>query len=260
MAGGDSSVKVKILSVIKYAKHVQRRQYGLWSSAVFAVFLVVGSLIIPGKTFADSKEEVGGAGTPSSKRSHVDTGGKNLIDPPSTLTGKKIRISQVMQVAYAAGFHNEDHLLAATAIAISESGLWSAARNWHPEKGYRPATDHITVKGPPIAWSSGRQMHSDRGLWQIASFWYPQYSDAVADSPQMSAVFVYELSQGGANFSYWDSYLGQRAQMHYDTSYDGWPALRPLVKRFLLNVQPVPKALESENSIQQGTVEPTGIN
>ena len=253
-------MKVKILSDIKYAKHFQRRRHGFWSSAVFAVFLMVGSLIIPGKTFAGFQEKVGGTANPSGGQNYLDTGGKNLIDPPSTLAGQKIRISQVMQAAYAAGFRNEDHLLAATAIAVSESGLWSAARNWHPEKGYRSATDHITVKGPPIVWSGGRQMHSDRGLWQIASFWYPQYSDAVADNPQMSAVFAFELSQGGANFSYWDSYLGQRAQMHYDTSYDGWPAIRPLVKRFLLNVQPLPKPLESENSIEQGIDEPTGIN
>lgn len=249
-ACGNSSMKVKSLPVIKYAKCAHRMQYGLRSFAVFAIFLVASSLIIPGKTFAVSNETADGTGTPPNKRSDVDTGGKNLIDPPSTLTGKKMRISQVMQVAYAAGFQNEDQLVAATAIAISESGLWSAARNWHPEKGYRPATDHITVKGPPIAWSSGRQMHSDRGLWQIASFWYPQYSDAVADSPQMAAVFAYELSKSGADFTYWDSYLGQRAQLHFDSSYDGWPAVRPLVKRFLLSVQPMPEALESETSVQ----------
>jgi hypothetical protein len=253
-------MKVKRLLVINYAKCFQRRQYDLFSSAVLAVFLVAGPLIIPGKTFAESGKKVGGPETPLSRQNDVDTGGKNLIDPPSTLTGKKMRISQVMQIAYAAGFQNEDQLVAATAIAISESGLWSAARNWHPEKGYRPATDQITVEGPSIAWSNGRQMHSDRGLWQIASYWYPQYSDTVADNPQMSAVFAYELSQAGANFSYWDSYLGQRAQLHYDKSYDGWPALRPLVKRFILNVQPLPKPLESENSIEQGIDEPTGIN
>ena len=183
-----------------------------------------------------------------------------MVDPPSTLAGKKISILQVMQAAYAAGFQSEDQLVAATAIAISESGLWSAARNWHPEQGYRPAADLITVKGPSIVWSIGRQMHSDRGLWQITSFWYPQYSDEVVDNPKMAAVFAYDLSQGGTNFYFWDSYLDQLAQIHYDQPFDGWPAIRPLVKRFLLKAQPIPQALEPETSIQQGNPEPLGVN
>lgn len=243
MACGDNSMKFKCVSVIKHAKCAHRKQYGPWGSGIFAIFLVLSSLIIPEKALADD----------------AITLGNNLVDPPSTLSGKKLSILHVMQVAYAAGFQSEEQLVAATAIAIGESGLWSAARNWHPDRGYRPATDLITVKGPSIAWSNGRQMHSDRGIWQIASFWYPQYSDAVADSPQMAAVFVFELSQGGANFTYWDSYVGQRAQKHYDQPFDGWPAIRPLAKRFLLKAEPIPQALESETSTRQGNAEPSGV-
>jgi hypothetical protein len=253
-------MKFKSLSVVEYAKCARRGQLDLRSSAVFAVFLAVSALIIPEKVFAVSMQKADGSGMPLSRPANAGTLEKNLVDPPSTLAGKKMTISQVMQAAYAAGFQNEDQLVAATSIAISESGLWSAARNWHPERGYRPATDLITVKGPSIAWSNGRQMHSDRGLWQIATFWYPQYSDAVADSPKMSAVFAYELSLGGANFTYWDSYAGQRAQIHYDKPHEGWPAIRPLVKRFLLYVRSMPEILGPETSVQQDTAEPSGIN
>jgi hypothetical protein len=255
-------VKLKCVPVIEHAKCVQRKQYGLGLSLrgvrISAVFLLMTSLIIPEKVLAISVEKGGGTEIIFGKpREEIDLR-KNLVDPPSTLSGKKLSILQVMQISYAAGFQSEEQLVAATAIAISESGLWSAARNWHPEQGNRPATDLITVKGPSIAWSNGQQMHSDRGIWQIASFWYPQYSDAVADNPKMAAIFAYELSESGTNFTYWDSYLGQRAQIHFDRPFDGWPAVRPLVKRFLLKAQPLPPALEYETSIKQGSAEPFG--
>ena len=241
-----------------YAKCALRMPYGRRSVGIIAVLLVASSLLIPAKALAVSQEKVGGAESPLSKPDDAVTLMEGMVDPPSTLAGKKISILQVMQAAYAAGLQSEDQLVSATAIAISESGLWSAARNWHPERGYRPATDLIAVNGPPTVWSNGRQMHSDRGLWQITSYWYPQYSDAVADNPQMAAIFVYELSQGGTNFTYWDSYAGQRAQMHFDQPFDGWPAVRPLVKRFLLRAQPMPQDLESGTLIQQGSAEPLG--
>lgn len=256
-------MKFKSMSVIEYTKCEQRKQHGLGLSLrgvrISAIFLVMASLIIPGKALANSVEKGGGTEIqPSKPREEVDLR-KNLVDPPSTLSGKKLSILHVMQISYAAGFQSEEQLVAATAVAISESGLWTAARNWHPEKGYRPATDIITVKGPSIAWSNGQQMHSDRGLWQIASFWYPQYSDAVADNPKMAAIFAYELSGGGTNFIYWDSYAGQRAQIHFDQPFDGWPAVRPLVKRFLLKAQSAPQALAPEASVQQNSAKPFGV-
>jgi hypothetical protein len=171
--------------------------------------------------------------------------GKKLVDPPSTLDGDRLVVSQVIQYAYAAGFQSEDQLVAATAIAISESGLFSAARNWHPEKGFRPVSDVITVKGPKNVWSNGGQMHSDRGIWQIASHWFPEYSDVVADSPQISAIIAFNLSKGGIDFEGWDSYKNHNAQKLFDRPYDGWPAVRPIVKRFLLRVRPPPQPLDS---------------
>lgn len=201
---------------------------------LFTLFLAVSALYVAGDVLAASKIKAG-----DEKILKMD-----LIDPPSTLTGTKLRISQVMQIAYSAGFQTEEQLVAVTAIAISELGLWSSARNWQPDRGYRPASDQITVQGPTGVFLRGRQMHSDRGLWQIASFWYPQYSDVVTDNPKLAAVVVYELSNGGADFSYWDSYAAQRSQKHHDQNFDGWPAVRPLVKRFLSRVQPIPKDLE----------------
>lgn len=156
-----------------------------------------------------------------------------LYDPPSVLAGRKLRISQLLQIAYAAGFNQEELLVPAAGVAIAESGLFTAARNWHPEKGYRAADEIITVKGPPEVWRNGRQMHSDRGVWQIASFWHAHHLDSETDDPMQCARFAFDISLGGTDFSAWGSYTGGRAQKHFDHFQDGWQAVRPVVRRFL---------------------------
>jgi hypothetical protein len=156
-----------------------------------------------------------------------------IADPPSTLTGDRVAIDVVINAAYAAGFCTETQLLAAVSIAIAESSLWTAARNWKPENGFRPRSDYIGVQGPAEAWDGGRQMHSDRGLWQISSFTWSNYSDQVSDDPMRAAEAVFALSAGGTDFSIWDSFVRGGAQRLYDRSHDGWPALRPIVQAFL---------------------------
>src|SRR4029077_9860236 len=124
-------------------------------------------------------------------------------------------------------------LLGAAALAIAESGLWTRARNWKPDQGYRDASEVIEVKGPPEAWSpDGRQMHSDRGIWQISSLWWLE-PDGVVDDPTKAAVIAYALSRGGCDFSAWNSFNSGAAQKHFDQAFEGGPPLRPLVKEFL---------------------------
>jgi hypothetical protein len=160
-------------------------------------------------------------------------------DPPSTLAGRQLTIDEVLRAAYAAGFTTEDQLLPAIATAIAESQLFTQARNWQPDKGFRLASDAIGVPGPPEAWSADkRQMHSDRGLWQIGSKAWGYYPDSTTDDPDKAARAVFLLSRGGLDFEIWDSYASGRAQRHYDQAFVGWPALRPLVKRFLSGTTP----------------------
>jgi Lysozyme like domain len=162
---------------------------------------------------------------------------KDVLNLPrsklSLLTGHRLQLRQVMQYLFSAGFSSEEQLVAGTAIAIAESGLYVAARNWHPEKGYRPTTDIISVKGPAEVWRDGRQLHSDRGVWQVASYWHSYYADSETDDPARAAAIAYQLSAGGTDFNLWTSFVYGSAQQHFDQSYQGWPALRPLVKRFL---------------------------
>jgi len=139
-----------------------------------------------------------------------------------------------MSAAYQAGFRSEEQLLTVTSIAVRESSLFVSTRHWQPHFGYRPAGSDVRVQGPSWVYSGdGRQLHADRGLWQISSYWWPQFSDAAVDDPMQAARVVHDISKGGTDFSPWDTYRGGAAQRHWDADLDGWPALRPLVRAFL---------------------------
>ena len=151
----------------------------------------------------------------------------------SLLSGRKLQVPQAMQYLFDAGFTTEAKLIGGMAVAIAESGLYTAARNWHPEQGYRSADDVITIKGPAEVWRDGAQLHSDRGLCQIASYWHSFFPDAATDDAGQCASIAYQISAGGTDFKIWTSFASGIAQTHFDHSFDGWPALRPLVRRFL---------------------------
>ena len=46
----------------------------------------------------------------------------------------------------------------------------------------------------------------DRGIWQINDRWHPEVSDACAFDPGCSALAVYRISRGGADWSSWVTY------------------------------------------------------
>ena len=50
---------------------------------------------------------------------------------------RQIGIGSVLGAALRAGFTTRDQLLAVLAIGVAESSLWSGARKWHPEYGFR---------------------------------------------------------------------------------------------------------------------------
>jgi Lysozyme like domain len=147
----------------------------------------------------------------------------------------RLTIPQTLRLAYDAGFRTEAQLTAVVSIGIAESSLIVKARKWHPEHGFRRATDVIGVHGPASVWNATRtqQLHSDRGIWQISSRFWPMYRDTRVDDPARAAVVVWEISNHGRNFMHWDTYKAQVAQKHYDAAVAGWPAVRPLVQKFL---------------------------
>jgi hypothetical protein len=164
------------------------------------------------------------------------TPARSADDGELTRAGVQLTIPQTIQFAYDAGFHSEDQLVTVVSIGIAESSLYTQHRHWHPEYGFRAASAVIGVQGPDSAWNAShtRQVSSDRGVWQISTHWWPQYNDARSDDPARAAKVVWEMSKGGTDFRPWDSwYKSKNAQRHYDAPYDGWPAVRPLVREFL---------------------------
>ncbi len=170
-------------------------------------------------------------------------GAAGAADRISVWAGTQLTVAQVIQIAYDAGYRSETRLLSVVAVAVAESTLYDHARNFDPALGYRPASDVIGVEGPASVWNAShtRQLQSDRGIWQVSSYYWPSYTDAQTDDPSTEArTAVWTISKGGTDFSPWISWQVGYAQAHFDAAVDGWPALRPIVRQFLAAVASVP--------------------
>jgi hypothetical protein len=163
----------------------------------------------------------------------VTVGSSAVANSGSTYDGRQLSVSETIEILYRAGFRTEAQLMTATSIAIAESSLYSRARRWHPEYGYRPAGTPLGAKGPSTVRDGDRQLHSDRGIFQISSRSWPDHADAATDDPAQAARLTLRISEEGTDFSPWDTYNSGNARLHWDASYDGWPAVRPLVRQFL---------------------------
>jgi hypothetical protein len=139
-----------------------------------------------------------------------------LISGVGAASAAQLSVLEVTAIAHAAGFECGEPLQLAVAVAVSESSLNPYAKNMHPEYGMQ----------------EGGNLHIDRGLWQISTYWWPAYSDDKAFSPAGAAEAAFEVSQGGKDFTPWDSYDSGAAQRHLDVAYDGWPALRPIIEAY----------------------------
>jgi hypothetical protein len=63
--------------------------------------------------------------------------------------------------------------------------------------------------------------------------WWAQYSDARTDDPAKAAAVVWQVTKRGTDFSMFGSYTSGRAQQYYNRPHNGFPAVRPLVQRYL---------------------------
>jgi Lysozyme like domain len=89
-------------------------------------------------------------------------------------------ISEVIAVAQKAGFTGTG-LITAVAIAIAESGLNPIAINYNNDS-------HNSV---------------DRGLWQINSYWHPEFTAPDIFNTDTNARAAYAISKGGKDFTPW---------------------------------------------------------
>lgn len=166
--------------------------------------------------------------TPPPSTTPVPLGVCPTTDSPSTYSGTRLTYAQAARYGYEAGFTSENDLVIMVSIGIAESSLDVTARNWHNEYGCRPATDEIGVEGPASVWDStrARQLHSDRGVWQISSHWWPEFEDEVADDPSTAAEAFRSIYLTGRGFVEWDTYNNGAASRWYST-------VRPAVQAFL---------------------------
>jgi hypothetical protein len=126
-------------------------------------------------------------------------------------------VLEVAAIANAAGFSCTTTLLSAVAIAVAESALYPDAVLSRPDQGLRP---------------DGSQ-HMDRGMWQISSYYWPEFSDAQVFDPRGAAEAAFVISRQGTDFSPWDTTWGLGIpQRHFDESYNGWPPLRPIIEDY----------------------------
>lgn len=94
---------------------------------------------------------------------------------------------QIADVAYGAGFRNsggKTYLTTAIAVCLAESGGRSDARN-------------VEGNSPPS---------TDRGLWQINSYWHKEVTDAQAYDVVQNAAAAYRISGAGSSWKAWSTF------------------------------------------------------
>ena len=94
--------------------------------------------------------------------------------------------TDVAQIAYQAGFRGAG-LIYAVAVSLAEDGSGN------------PNATNTTGNTPPS---------TDRGLWQINSYWHPEVTDAMAFDPLSAAQAAFRISNGGTDWSQWSTWPG----------------------------------------------------
>jgi hypothetical protein len=136
-----------------------------------------GTHLDPGRGGGGSSSVTGGGGYPGAGGGGTS---KGQGGGHATLLSKE----QIRSLVVAAGFQGGDALVA-TAVALAESGG-------------DPRASNTTGNSPPS---------TDRGLFQLNSYWQKKYSDAVAYDPQQASAAAYEIYQDrGGNFSAWSAF------------------------------------------------------
>lgn len=93
---------------------------------------------------------------------------------------------EIASFAFDAGFRLRKLVMAVT-IALAESDGYGHAR-------------HLYVN------AEGQTVATDRGMWQLHSFWHKEVSDECAYDPACAAKQVYRITKGGIEWGQWASY------------------------------------------------------
>lgn len=112
------------------------------------------------------------------------------------LAGEQLTIKEALALCHVVGFDPRD-LDVAVAVMTAESGRYTEA--WH---------DNLV---------EGQVASTDRGLFQINSVHDSQISPDEAFMPKPNAIYAYQLSKGGDNWTPWAAYNSGAHEKFLDT-------------------------------------------
>lgn len=102
------------------------------------------------------------------------------------LEGHQFFPREVASFAFDAGFRLRRLVMAVT-IALAESAGYKHARHMYFN-------------------AEGQIVYTDRGMWQLHSFWHAEVSDECAYDPACAAKEVYRITDGGRKWGQWSSF------------------------------------------------------
>jgi len=112
--------------------------------------------------------------------------GSKIVKDYGIIEGHQNFPREIAAFAYDAGFRL-NRLVMAVTIALAESN------------GYRHAR-HVYVD------DKNNVLYTDRGMWQLHSYWHAEVSDKCAYDPSCAAKEVFRITKGGREWGQWASF------------------------------------------------------
>lgn len=112
--------------------------------------------------------------------------GSKIVKDYGILEGHQLFPREIAAFAYDAGFRL-NRLVMAVTIALAESN------------GYRHARHVYVDKNDEI-------IYTDRGIWQLHSYWHSEVNNKCAYDPACAAKQIYRITDGGRKWGQWASF------------------------------------------------------
>lgn len=111
---------------------------------------------------------------------------KKIVKHYGKLEGHQYFPREIASFAFDAGFRL-NRLIMAVTIALAESAGYAHARHMYFN-------------------AAGEIVYTDRGMWQLHSYWHREVSDKCAYNPPCAAKEVYRITNGGREWGQWASF------------------------------------------------------
>lgn len=111
---------------------------------------------------------------------------KKIVKHYGKLEGHQYFPREIASFAFDAGFRL-NRLIMAVTIALAESAGYAHARHMYFN-------------------AAGEIVYTDRGMWQLHSYWHREVTDECAYNPSCAAKEVYRITNGGREWGQWASF------------------------------------------------------